>query len=65
MSGPTHNEGRRVSPGCYALDAPSICPGGAQRRRNAEDELTQKPPNPLNSQKIGSAFVVSSILLFG
>jgi len=32
MSGPTHNEGRRVSPGCYALDAPSICSGGANQR---------------------------------
>ena len=30
---------------------------------NAKDELTQKPPNALNLLKIGSAFVVSSILL--
>jgi len=30
---------------------------------NVKDELTQKPPNPLNLPKIGSAFVVSSILL--
>jgi len=30
---------------------------------NIENELTQKPPKPLNSPKIGSAFVVSSIFL--
>jgi hypothetical protein len=32
---------------------------------NAKDELTQKLHNTLNLQKIGSAFVVSSILLLG
>ena len=30
---------------------------------NVEDELTQKPPKSLDLPKIGSAFVVSSILL--
>jgi hypothetical protein len=35
------------------------------RLSNVENELTQKPPNPLNSPKIGSAFVVSSIFLLG
>ena len=30
---------------------------------NAKDELAQKPPNTLDLLKIGSTFVVSSILL--
>jgi len=33
------------------------------KKHNAKDELTQKPANVLNLRKIGSAFVVSSILL--
>ena len=44
------------------LDEVSAAIIGGVAAENAKDELTQKPPNTLNLQKIGSAFVVSSIL---
>jgi hypothetical protein len=53
---------RRKRRGKVLDEVSTAIPGGAAAW-NAKDELTQKPPNTLNLLKIGSAFVVSSILL--
>jgi hypothetical protein len=54
-----------------AQSGPVPCSGARRQNKvldkvsaeNAKDEQTQKPPNTLILQKIGSAFVVCSILL--
>jgi len=38
MSDPTHNEEGIFRSGCYALDAPSVCSGGANQRATKPEQ---------------------------